>query len=244
MPMEASTEPTRSQAGTYVLRAITPLAKIHTDPNQHSLGSRSPSPRAGPAKKKTETESERLAKEEGMTHQRENRRLRKEVEDLKADVRGKEKEAAKTSSDSGGGKAGETAKEQKKEEKRKAELKELKQLRKEKKDGEWEAARASRDRKDDDEREEYKQAFDEGMEFQRQGGHYIGGERRRANGEEHLLGEEEKGKGSEGEASGDEVNEGGEGTKKKGGRSVSTPSGHQGHAGTRSNGGRKEITPK
>ena len=66
----------------------------------------------------------------------------------------------------------------------------------------------------------------------------------RANGEEHLLGEEEKAKGSEEEASGDEVNEGGEGSKKKGRRSVNTPSGHQGHAGTRSNGGRKEITPK
>jgi hypothetical protein len=220
------------------------LAKVHTDPNQHSLGTRSPSPRAGPAKKKTETESERLAKEKGMEHQRENRRLRKEVEDLKASVSGKEQEVAKMRNDSGGGKAGEIAKDQKKEEKRKAELKELKQLRKEKKDGEWEAARASRDRREDGDREEYKQAFDEGMEFQKQGGHYIGGERGRANEEEHSLGEEEKEKGAEEEGSGDEVNEGGEGSKKKGRRSVSTPSGHQGHAGTRSNGGRKESSPK
>jgi hypothetical protein len=182
--------------------------------------------------------------EKGMEHQRENRRLRKEVEDLKADVRGKEKEAAKTSSDSGGGKAGETAKEQKKEEKRKAELKELKQLRKEKKDGEWEVAQASRDRREnDDEREEYKQAFDAGMQFQKDGGQYIGAKGGRAEEEEHSKGEEKE-KGSEDEASGDEVNDGVEGSKKKVRRSLGTPAGHQGHAGTRSNGVRKDTPPK
>jgi hypothetical protein len=178
-----------------------------------------------------------VEQKKAMEHQRENRRLRKEVEDLKASVDGKEQEVAKMRSDSGGGKAGESAKDQKKEEKRKAELKELKQLRKEKKDGEWEAARVSRDRRGHD-GEEYRQAFDEGVEFQKQGGHYIGGEGGQAN--------EEEGKenGAEGEGSGDEINEGDEGSKKKGRKSVGTPSGHQGHAGTRSNGGRKESSPK
>jgi hypothetical protein len=190
-----------------------------------------------------------MEQKKAMEHQRENRRLRKEVEDLKASVDGKEKEVAKMRSDSGGVKAGESAKDQRKEEKRKAEMKELKQLRKEKKEGEWEVERVGRERRGD-EGEEYRQAFDEGVEFQKHGGQYIGGKEGQANEEEHSLGEEGKEKGAEGDGSGgegengDEGNEGEEGSKKKGRKSVGTPSGHQGHAGTRSNGGRKDSSPK
>ncbi len=84
------------------------------------------------------------------------------------------------------------------------------------------------------------------MEFQKQGGKYIGEAREQADGEEQTLGEEEEAKGSEDEPSGDEVDEVGEGKTKQRRRRTpaSTPAGHQGHSGTRSNGGRKSPTPK
>jgi superfamily II DNA helicase RecQ len=184
-----------------------------------------------------------------MEHQRDNRRLRKEVEDLKASVDGKEKEVAKMRNESGVGKAVESAKDQRKEDKRKADMKELKLLRKEKKEGEWEVERVSRERRGE-EGEEYRQAFDEGVEFQKHGGQYIGGREGQANEDEQSLGEGGKGKGAEEDESGgegdngDEANDGGEVSRKKGRKSLGTPSGHQGHAGTRSNGGRKDASPK